>query len=196
MELFGGEVDYEGATQTVPSQPKTSNRPVNTDVGYFGFSQEIDLGWAIPVQKTIVEPFAGLGYRWWLRDLQNSTSVDTDGAPFPVTGYTEYWSSFSVLLGVKSQYSLNKDARFTVTGAARYPFHNRNKVDFPGLGEVELSPGSEWSVFADASLTVGNLVAALYYENYIFSESPVVNGLYQPRSESEIVGLRVAWPFR
>lgn len=176
QELFGGNVNYDGQLN--------DGTPHSTDVNYLGTLSEVDLGWAFPVLNVMVEPYAGLSYRWWQRDLQGSY------------GYVEQWSSASVLLGIRSQHELAQDAQFFVAGAAKYPFYNRNNVDFPGIGEVELSPGSEWSVVADSGIRYRNVYAAIYYENYIFPKSSVEHGLYQPRSESQIYGLRVGWAFR
>jgi len=176
LEFFGGVVDYDGQYQ--------DGIPLKTDVNYFGVMNQLDCGWAIPLQAVTVEPFAGLGYRWWLRDLQGSG------------GYTEYWSTLYGVFGMRSQYRLSGDSDFFVSGAAKYHFHNRNNVDFPGTGEVELEPGSDWSVIADAGIRYRQLVTSVYYENFVFPKSPVSKGLFQPRSESEIFGLRIGWAFR
>ncbi len=186
LELFGSEVDYEGQLQ--------NGTPHNTTVGYVGFQNRLDLGWAIPIHGVTVEPFSGLGYRWWLRDLQGSG------------GYPEYWSSLYALFGMRSLYPLSKNARFTVMGAAKYPFENRNMVDYPGTGNVDLVPGNAWSALAEASVTYRHFFAGVYYENFIFEQSPAVAKfstienstilLRQPRSESEIYGLRVGWAFK
>jgi len=186
LELFGSEVDYEGQLQ--------DGTPYNTTVGYVGFQDRLDLGWAIPIHGATVEPFSGLGYRWWLRDLQGSG------------GYTEKWYSLYALFGMRSLYTLSNDVRFMVMGAAKYPFENRNMVDYPGSGNVDLVPGNVWSALAEASVTYRHLFAGVYYENFIFEQSPVVAKfstidnrtifLRQPRSESEIYGLRVGWAFK
>lgn len=193
-EMFGGVVDYDGTTFS--SDPVTDNRPVKTDVNYFGISEDLDLGWAIPVQKITVEPFAGVGYRWWMRDLESSTSVGTNGVPFAVSGYTEHWRSFSFRAGARSQYPLSENVTFSVMAAARYPFHNRNNIDVAGVGKISLEPKSEWSAIAEAGLRYKRIVATVYYESFIFPDSAPVAGFYQPRSESEIVGLRLGWAFK
>jgi hypothetical protein len=190
QELFGGVVNYDGQLQ--------DGTPHSTDVTYLGTLSEIDLGWAIPYRNITVEPFSGISYRWWQRDLQGSG------------GYTEQWHSVSALLGARSQYELAKETRFFVTGAAKYPFSNRNSIDnYPGVGDIRLSPESEWSVIAEGGIKYRQLIASVYYENFIFPESrPVTrynayrtptagpSNFIQPRSESEIVGIRIGWAFR
>lgn len=187
VELFGGEVDYDGQLQ--------DGTPHSTDVTYFGTTEQATLGWAIPYRDSTIEPFAGLGYRWWLRDLQGSG------------GYTEYWTSLSALLGVRSTYTLNPDTKFFVMGGGRYPFYNRNDVEnYPGVGRIELEPGSDWSVMAETGIRHKHINVSVYYENYIYPQSPAVarynyvnartEYFIQPRSESEIFGLKFGWSFR
>lgn len=184
-ELFGGEVDYDGHLQ--------NGTPHKTDVDYFGMRNEMELGWAIPLANVTVEPFGGLGYRWWNRELKG------DG------GYTESWSTLYTMLGAECRYKLASDSVFTVRGGGVYRFDNHNRVDYPGSGTVDIEPGNDWSVKAEATFRYKSVFATLYYENFIFSESamvPVYNTyhgsilLYQPRSESEITGLRVGWAFK
>lgn len=190
VELSGGEVDYDGQFQ--------DGTPHSTDVTYFGTYEQVTLGWEVPYREAAIEPFGGLGYRWWLRDLQGGG------------GYTEYWTSLSTLVGLRSSYPLGSETRLSVMGAARYPFYNRNDVeDYPGVGSIELKPEGEWSAVAEAGIRYRRLFATLYYENFIFPESDTVtrynayrsptpgpSRFMQPRSESEIFGLRVGWAFK
>ena len=69
-EVFGGVVGYTGETQP----PNTF--PIRTDVNYVGVKGEVDLGWRFTANKVSFEPFGGIGYRWWLRDLVASGEVD------------------------------------------------------------------------------------------------------------------------
>ncbi len=190
LELFGSEVDYKGQLQ--------NGTPYNTTVDYFGVQNRLDLGWAIPYRNMTVEPFTGVSYRWWQRHLQGAG------------GYTEEWYSMAALLGMRSQYQLGKEAQFFAMGAAKYPFSNKNSIDnYPGVGEIRLSPGSEWSALAEGGIRYKRLFASIYYENFIFpasrrvtrydafrSPTPGPSDFLQPRSESEIVGLRVGWAFK
>ncbi|GAM09028.1 hypothetical protein OR1_01302 [Geobacter sp. OR-1] len=187
QELFGGVVDYDGQLQ--------DGTPHKTDVTYFGSYSELDLGWTIPYRNMTIEPFSGVSYRWWIRDLQGSG------------GYSEEWYSVAALLGVRSKYELAKETRFWVSGTAKYPFSNRNAIDdYPGAGEIRLSPGSAWSAAAEAGIKYKQLLVSIYYEGFIFPESdPVLirsnthatlSSFVQPRSEAEIYGLRVGWSFK
>jgi hypothetical protein len=87
-------VDYDGQTQR--------GLPVNTDVSYVGTKAEGAIGWAIPLASSRLEPFAGLGYRWWLRDIHDATITDPSrAAPVQALGYTSM-IKFFVLDGVFS----------------------------------------------------------------------------------------------
>jgi len=190
VELFGGEVDYDGQLQ--------DGTPHSTDVTYFGTNEQVALGWAIPYRDLTIEPFGGLGYRWWLRDLQGSG------------GYTEYWTSLSALLGMRGNYKLGPETSLFAMGGGKYPFYNRNDVEnYPGVGRIELEPGSEWSAMAEGGVRYRQMKVSFYYESFIFARSPIVteydayrqptpgpSDFVQPRSESEIFGLKFGWSFR
>ena len=190
LELSGGEVNYDGQLQ--------DGTPHSTDVTYFGINNEDTFGWALTYRNATIEPFGGLGYRWWMRDLQGGR------------GYTEYWTSLSALVGVRSSYTLGPQSRMFVMGGARYPFYNRNDVEhYPGVDAIELKPESEWSAMAECGIRYRQMFASLFYESYIFPESdpvtrynayrhptPGPSSFIQPRSESETFGLRVGWAFK
>lgn len=214
-ELFGGDVAYNGQTQQLPNLPSPPNppntpdpqseRPVKTDVIYFGVKAEADVGWRVPAGGLAVEPFAGLGYRWWLRSLENSTSLDANGVPFTVGGYTEYWTSFYGRLGARLTYRAGRDFSMFAEGGGKYPFYNENVADYPGTGEISIKPGREWSGFAEIGATYKRFRPSLYYEGFRFSASPTVAafstienrviGLLQPRSASDIFGVNLSWVF-
>ena len=194
-ELFGGVVDYDGQTQ--PPNPL----PVKTDVVYFGFKGETAVGWAVPVRKVRIEPFAGLGYRWWLRDLQNTTINDTTGAAIQVQGYTEQWESAYTMLGAAVDYTINERWRLSWEAGGKYPFYNANRVDLVGVGKVTVKPEPRWSPFYEVGIRYNKFRFAHFYEGYRVAESPAVpisqtTAILQPRSNEDIFGVSFAWCFR
>jgi hypothetical protein len=203
-ELFGGDVDYNGQTQ-VNSNLALSERPVKTDVIYFGAKTEADVGWRFPAGQLAIEPFAGLGYRWWLRSIESSTSLDANGLPFAVGGYTEFWQSFYGRLGARLNCRVSGDFSIFAEGGGKYPFYNGNEADYPGTGMVTIEPGREWSGFAEIGATYKRFRPSIYYEGFRFSRSATVSafstienrviGLFQPRSTSEIFGVTLSWIF-
>jgi hypothetical protein len=189
-EIFGGDVHYNGQTQ--------DGEPVKTDVIYFGTKVEDDLGWRFPINSGYFEPFAGLGYRWWLRALQNSFTNNANH--FPVDGSNEYWYSIYTRLGARAAWSFTKDLTIFAEGGGKYAFYNENRADLPDGGKVTIKPGSEWSAFGEIGLTYKRFRPTLYYEGFRFSRSHVVPignnlGVLQPKSESDIIGINLNWVF-
>jgi hypothetical protein len=189
-ELFGGDVHYNG--QTLDGQP------VKTDVIYFGTKAESDLGWRFPIGSGSFEPFAGLGYRWWLRALQSS--VTNNANQLPVNGSNEFWHSFYTRLGGRAAWSFTRDFTLFAEGGGKYPFYSENRADFPGTDGVTVKPGSEWSAFGEIGVTYKRFRPTIYYEGFRFSQSNVVpignnTGVFQPKSDSDIFGINLNWVF-
>jgi len=183
-EIFGGEVHYRGQTQ--------SKQPLKTDVTYFGSKLESDLGWRISLPVGSVEPFAGIGYRWWLRFLEGQG------------GYTEWWQTVYTKLGLRGEIPAGSDLTLFAEAGGKYPFLNRNTVDFSDIGTITVKPTSRWSVFAEIGARYGSFRPAIFYEGFRYGESPkvpiVVGGvdrfLFQPESSSDIIGINLGWAFR
>jgi len=194
LGLFGGVVNYDGQTQS------PSNLPVTTDVTYVGGKQEIAFGWAIPLGNGYLEPFAGLGYRWWIRDLQDSTAQDGTST-VKVSGSTEVWESAYTKLGATLSLPLTKDWRIFIEGGGKYPFYNSDSTDIAGVGNHTVYPESRWSAFAELGARSATLRPALFYEGYRTGQSPVVRinsttGIYQPKSDEDVVGVSFSYCFR
>jgi hypothetical protein len=191
--LFGGMVDYDGHTQP-------SNLPVKTDVNYVGIKEEIALGWAMPLGDVHLEPFAGLGYRFWIRDLQDSTA-NNGTSTVKVSGSTEVWESAYTKVGAALTIPLTKDWRIFVEGGGKYPFYNSNSSDIAGIGNTTVRPEPRWSAFAELGARSRKLRPALFYEGYRTGQSPMVrisstSGVYQPKSDEDVVGVSFSYCFR
>jgi len=194
LGLFGGVVDYDGQTQA------PSNLPVKTDVSYVGGKEEIALGWALPLGDVRLEPFAGLGYRLWVRDLQDSTAKD-GASTVRVNGSTEVWESAYTKVGAALSIPLTSNWRIFVEGGGKYPFYNSNSSDIAGVGNNSVYPEPRWSAFAELGARSGTLRPALFYEGYRTGPSPVVRissttGVYQPKSDEDVVGVSFSYCFR
>jgi hypothetical protein len=194
-ELFGGVVDYDGQTQ--PPNPL----PVKTDVTYIGARGESDLGWRFPLQDFSIEPFAGIGYRWWLRDLHDSTAFDpVQRRNVSVGGYTEYWQTVYTRLGARMDYTLSDSLKLFGEAGAKYPFYNSNTIEFTDVGEKTIRPGSAWSAFVEIGARYKRFRPAVFYEGFRYSQSPLVpiggnRAIFQPESESDIFGISLGWAF-
>jgi hypothetical protein len=214
-ELFGGDVGYNGHTQQLPPLPSPPNppntpdpdseRPVKTDVVYFGVKAETDLGWRIPIPHGSVEPFAGLGYRWWLRSLQGASSTDANGGAISVGGYPEYWQSLYTRLGARAAWLYSDGLTVFAEAGGKYPLYNQNLADFPGTDKVAIRPGKAWTAFAEIGAAHKRFRPSIFYEGFSFPRSTTVRAfstienrvieVSQPRSASDIFGLNLAWLF-
>jgi hypothetical protein len=199
-ELFGGVVDYDGQTQ--------GGLPVTTAVSYVGTKTEGAIGWALPLARSRLEPFVGLGYRWWLRDIHDATLTDPRrSAPVQVLGYTEHWESAYTKLGVAFSHRLSREWQLFAEAGGKYPFYNANTIHL----EIEtapdtvtanpvLKPTPRWSAFAELGARYRRVRLALFYEGYRVGLSPVRPlgplGLVQPESHEDLVGVSLAWCFR
>ncbi len=180
-ELFGGSIDYDGQTQ--------AGTPVKTDTNYLGIKIEGDLGWKFMIaEKSSFEPSAGLGLKWWIRDIQSTGSV---------TGYDEEWTSFYARLGVYGIHSFSDRQKVFAEAGVRLPLYNENKADIFG---VTVKPGKEASFFAEAGLKWAMLKVSIFYEGMRFSKSDPVSGVgiivWQPESKADIFGLTVGMVFK
>lgn len=188
-ELFGGEVGYGGETQAPDSVP------VRTQVSYFGSREEIDLGYR-PSWSFRLEPFVGIGHRWWLRGLQDAATADGTA----VSGYTETWQTVYGRAGARSELVTSRGVRVAAEAGAKYPLYTGNSVDFAGSGVTTFRPGGRWSGFAEAAVRYRSVKLALLYEGFRFSQSPLIqvqNRFYfQPESYSDIFGASLGWAFR
>jgi hypothetical protein len=188
-EIFGGSVDYDGQTQAGIS--------ANTDTDYMGFKVEADIGIkAIETEKFSLEPFTGLGFRWWVRDIQSTINA---------IGYEERWRSFYVRLGIRSENNISDQFKIFAQLGVKRPIYNQNEIGLSkfGLSDVTVEPGNEASFFAEAGLKEKKIMVSFFYEGMRFSKSDVrytydafgIYGVFQPESEADIFGVNIGITF-
>lgn len=179
-DIHGGQVDYDGQTQ--------SGIPVKTDVTYIGTRTEADLGFRYGTTGWQVKPFVGLGYRWWLRDIQNSATADGTR----VTGYSESWHDLYTKFGITTEHKIGKEIDLTLEGGGKYSFYTLN---YAGDEALKLEPQGQLAPFAEASLSLGRFRPAIFYEGYRYNKSPVVfehpNFFWQPKSKADVFGINL-----
>lgn len=180
-EVFGGSIIYDGQTQ--------AGTPVESDTVYAGIKLEGDVGWKKLVEdKASIEPFAGIGFRVWNRDIQSTSNA---------TGVTEKWTSTYARLGLRGDSALSDKLTVFAEGGMKFPFYNSNSVDDD---DISLEPKSRVSGFAEAGLKWNKLWASIFYEGLRFDKSEVEPigggwGVYQPKSEADIFGLNAGYSF-
>ncbi len=201
-ELFGGEVDYDGQTQT--------GIPAKSDTSYVGIKTEGDIGVRFRMSEGFaMEPFAGLGWRAWERDIDDT--VVFNGTSFvPVGGATELWSIFYARLGLRADLIANERLKFFAEGVAKVALYNWEEAQDVCIRacpaciticqDVDLEPGKKTSYYAELGMKALRFKAALFYESLRFSESDVEPlgggfGVLQPKSEADMYGLNMGWSF-
>jgi hypothetical protein len=180
IEIFGGSTDYDGHTQ--------SGIPATTTVGYSGLKLGVDGGYRFrPSESVFLEPFGGIGIRFWTRDIKDGTT--STGSP--TSGYKEDWTTVMARLGLRMDVSM-----FFFEAAVRYPIYNENTVET----DLTLYPGKQPSYFGEAGVKAGKFKGSVYYETLSFSRSDSVyagSGIYayQPKSTATMVGIRLGAAF-
>jgi len=186
VEGFIGYINYDGQTQT--------GIPITSDTRYFGFKTELGGGWNIFAGESgfSFEPFAGLGHRWWLRDITDSSSGIG-------SGYEEVWRSYYGRLGIRGEKESSDRFKIFIEAAVIIPFYTENRVylnDF-SLEDVKVEPGNETSFWAEAGLKFKKFRLSVFYEGLRFSESDKVGPfrIFQPESEADIFGANIGFTF-
>lgn len=186
-ELIGGRIHYDGHTQV--------DVPVKTHTDYFDGKIEIDLGWRFgTLQHLSLEPFGGIAFRSWSRDIKDATAADGTRA----LGYTEGWYTAYGRLGLRGDLALNKKTRLFIEAGGKFPFYTENTayLSDASLGsDVTLKPGNQPSWFAEAGIKFHFIRASFFYDSFLFSKSDIAYsdglGFFQPKSQTEIFGIRI-----
>jgi hypothetical protein len=185
-EGYFGYIDYDGRTQ--------EGDPVKTDTRYLGLKTELGLGYKIFIGESgfSFEPLGGFGYRWWMRDI-------TDSSRGVGLGYEEFWQSYYGRLGLRGEKSFSEQFNIFIEAAAIIPFYNQNTVDLSefDLGTITVEPGNETSFCAEAGFIFKKLRLSVFYEGLRFSESDKEGLLrfYQPKSEADSYGATIGLAF-
>ncbi len=186
--FFLGQVDYKGQTWT--------NIPVTTDVWYAGAEVYADVVPGYRFDSGLwLKSFAGVGTRFWLRDLQDTRT----GAGNPVSGAEEWWGCVYGRLGLGAEYPVTEEFGIFAEGGVKVPVYARNEANFfvsgnPGAG---LEPAQDFSGFGSIGVRWKQWGAKLSYDSLRFDRSDAVSSgmyeLYQPRSEADIYRAEVFW---
>jgi hypothetical protein len=190
-ELFVGNVGYDGSTQ--------GGIPVKTRVMYVGSNIQCDGGRKFDVgEKSFIEPFVGLGIRFWSRDLHDST---TSSGTF-ASGYTEEWFTAYTRFGVRGEESVSEVSRLFAEGGVKLPFYNENQVYFNSGNsnpDFTLHPGLQSSWFSEVGMTMYHFKVSVFYDSVRFTQSQNVNtsigSVYQPISSGDLIGVKLGAAF-
>jgi hypothetical protein len=185
--IFFGRVDYDGRTWSLI--------PVKTDVWYAGTQAFVDATFNFwPLPGMVVQPFAGIGGKTWLRALDDTRTADG----VPVNGLEEWWWSIYGRAGSGVRYRVSDKISVFAEAGMKLPIHAQNNVWVNGRdGPVRILQYQTRSPFAMCGMRYRALSLKLTYESLRFDRSDAVASgssiLYQPRSKEDSFGIRAAW---
>jgi hypothetical protein len=178
-----GRVNFDTA---LISSPGTA---VSTRTSYLGFIQEGSVGWRVTGPGGRAEPFLGVAYRWWLRNIESTANVQ---------GYPEWY--YTVVGRVGLRWDQTATTRWNVYGvfSADPLLWAREVIDLTdATGEalyVENGLNTGWTV--ELGLRQRHAIVGLFWQAVRFGESNVVpcslsvTGCLQPKSDQDIIGLK------
>jgi hypothetical protein len=196
VELFGGTVDYDGQTQ--------SGIPLTTKVDYFGIKLGGDLGRRFrPGQSVFIEPFAGLGVRAWVRDINDGTAANGS----PTSDFRESWITVYAPVGLRGGVDISSGTQLFAEAGIKLPLYNENTAyqSYAGLGsDITVHPGKRSSLFAEAGLKIKRFKGSVFYDSMRFTKSNTVITTYgyflyytnwQPKSALDLYGVKLGVEF-
>ncbi len=184
FELFGTTVDYKGLALFEDG----SSEPLSSTTNLLGVRGEYDLLWE-PEAWPRVSFFAGIGTRFWIRDLVDGVSSISLS---PVTGYQETWWTIYPYLGVEKRRVLREGLEFY--GSARI---GCTAVTYERVSyfDVTLYPKAGLEGQAELGLRSRRLFVAGFFEALTWEQSSVVRDTLQPASRLFTVGLKTGFSF-
>lgn len=189
-EIFLGDVDYNGALW--------DGTPYKSTTSYTGIKSECDIAFQFLLAKNFyLKPLGGVGIHGWLRELDNEGDRNH--------GYDEQWVTIFLIGGIEGTIIINHQARVEAFGklAVRMPAYNKETIDMSNLGgpsDIKLEPGGTWekpSIYFETGMKIKMFHISLSYEQLKFSKSEINYdyGIYQPKSEAAILGLKAGIVF-
>jgi hypothetical protein len=127
LRMLVGRVTFETFDQDFNTGSLT---PVTTHTSYFGTTQEGSVGLRSAIKRGgYLEPFFGLGYRWWWRDIRGDT------------GYVEYYQQIYSRLGLRTEHKLDNNARLRMTLSVDPQLWARETIDLSRFSFVDSTSG-------------------------------------------------------
>ncbi|MFA6147996.1 MAG: hypothetical protein WC899_07300 [bacterium] len=145
---------------------------------------ETDLGRRFLLRDGQVEliPYAGAGYRWWKEDVKVATNVQ---------GFRDTWNSAYARVGARGTYKFDGRLSALIEAGVKVPVYTSVNSSLSGKS---FRPGSQASFYMEAGVSYDGIRPILYYEGFRYSASSS-NGIEFPRTEGDILGLKVAFDF-
>ncbi|MCE5267020.1 MAG: hypothetical protein LLG00_03965 [Planctomycetaceae bacterium] len=197
LELFDAVVHYSGETQ--------DGRQVASTTGYIGARAEGEWICDFDVRPTATTSFvAGLGTRFWLRNMPDATIVGSHGY---ADGYQETWWTLYPYLGLEKKWLTENGIEIFLSGrigctAVTYELSSYERVVVdPVTGRVfvvdpmPLYPKVNMTSEVQCGLRFGRFDVSARFESMAWQKSAVARGMYQPDSRMTTIGLMLGLSF-
>lgn len=182
-ELFGATMKYVGASQS----PGLPDVPLHSNTKYLGFRLEYEL-LIEPEGLPQVSFFAGLGTRFWIRDMPDG--FDDSGAP--VSGYQETWWTIYPYIGIEKRRTHDEGIEFYYSARiGATPVTYQRVEDF----ETTLYPQCGLTGKLEAGVRGRRFLLSAYFEAMGWTQSDEVRGSLQPASSFTTVGFEAGYCF-
>lgn len=197
--IYYNLIDYDGQTQ--------SGIPAKLISDALIFDSHFKLGWTFaPSYGRNQSIYAGLGYRYWLRNIHSGKAVNGT----PVAGLLEEYYWFYGLLGYAVNFEASKNVNVGLDLRLTKMFNAKMDVDFLGFENydnksVQLGNriGARFALPIEIKYSGASYFVTPYYEIIDIGISNLVpltiNGVVQsisisePRSETRNVGIELTW---
>lgn len=188
MEFFTGWMAYDTAFLAAPTVD------VRTHTFYLGSRYEGSIGWRVGTPDSSLEPFVGLGLRSWLRSIQSNSSVD---------GYPERYRIIYGRLGLRGVRTIAGTGFYGVASIEPLLWA-REDVDLTNTvynETLEIKNGKQTGWTLEAGLQFRAVDVGIFWRATRLGKSQVVScnvspfGCYQPRSDQDIIGLKLGFVF-
>lgn len=192
FQIFFGRVAYDTFAQSLTTP--SALMPLRTHTLYLGLSYEGSVGLRSTSGPKVIEPFVGLGLRWWERYIESANGV---------SGYEELYTTIYGRAGIRLQHNVS-------AGHATYGMVSvdpmlwaREQIDWVRISGDTLTvknglrPG--WTV--EFGVRGATMDGTVYWRATRLGESNAVScsggtaRCLQPESQQDIIGLNVAFPF-
>jgi hypothetical protein len=188
VRLMLGWVNYETALISDPSTP------VSTHTAYTGMTYEGSVGWRTVSGNVRAEPFLGVAYRWWLRQIASNGSVQ---------GYPEWYYTIVGRLGLRLEQASAEAWRLYGVLSADPLLWATEVIDLTdSTGErLTVENGLKMGWTLELGLRGNKVDVGLFWQAVRLGESNIVAcsfsslGCLQPKSDQDIMGVKAAMMF-
>ena len=195
--FYANTIEYDGQTQGgTPLKTKSDAVIVDAHVKFgMRLSQAQNHG-----------PYAGLGFRYWLRNIRSGYDVNGN----PVAGLLEQYHWNYVLLGYTGNFHVSENFMLGFDIRHTHMFNGKMDVNFLGYKNYDNTQvnlgnraGLRFALPFQTKIRNHGLIVSPYYEIIDIGKSnsvrvtsdgvPINVTIHEPRSETRNVGIEITW---